>query len=96
LVLLDALRNAVRYARESITIRLEPVERSICFVVSDDGPGFPPEILAGANAAMTPGSTGLGLRFARLIASRHTTPDGRCGAVELRNNSGAEFRLYLP
>ncbi len=96
LVLLDAMRNAARYARTSIMFRLESTERGVCFVISDDGPGFPPEILAGADAAMVPGSTGLGLRFARLIASRHTTPDGRNGKVDLRNTPGAELRLCLP
>jgi signal transduction histidine kinase len=96
LILLDALRNAARFAQRTLRFQLEAMDRGICFVVADDGPGYPPEVLAGANAAMSPGSTGLGLRFARLIAARHTTPDGRCGSVLLSNVDGAEFRLCLP
>jgi hypothetical protein len=49
---------------------------------------------------MDSGSSGLGLRFARLIAQRHATPDGRHGRIELGNdsdaNGGAVFRLFLP
>lgn len=98
LVLLDALRNATRYASSVVRFSLEQTPDGLCFIVGDDGPGFPAEVLQGAETAMDTGSSGLGLRFARLIAGRHTTPGGRHGRIELGNASagGAEFRLYLP
>jgi signal transduction histidine kinase len=96
LVLLDALRNAARFARSVVRFDVKKTTDGICFTVADDGPGFPPEILDGAETAMDSGSSGLGLRFARLIAQRHATPDGRHGRIELGNDGGAVFRLVLP
>lgn len=96
LVLLDALRNAARHAASVLRFSLEQTADGLCFTVADDGPGFPAEVLQGAETAMDSGSSGLGLRFARLIAQRHATPNGRHGRIELANDGGAQFRLYLP
>jgi signal transduction histidine kinase len=96
-VLLDALRNALRHAagRVRLALAAEP-GGGIRFTVSDDGAGFPAEILAGDAGAMTETSSGLGLSFARLIAERHATPAGRHGRIELANAGGAVFALVLP
>lgn len=96
-VLLDALRNARRHAATHVHFALaaEP-GGGLRFTVTDDGPGFPKEILDGGNAAMGENSSGLGLSFARLIAARHATPGGRHGRVELNNDGGARFSLVLP
>lgn len=99
LLLLDALRNSSRHARTSIRFGVARKNEGIAFTVADDGPGFPPEVLRGADTSMDSGSSGLGLRFARLIAQRHTTPKGRHGRVELANaasDGGACFQLCLP
>jgi signal transduction histidine kinase len=96
LVMLDALRNAARHARSVIAFSLHRENDGLCFEVRDDGEGFAPEILAGSATAMDAGSSGLGLRFAQLIAARHATPDGRCGRADLKNDGGAVFRLILP
>lgn len=100
LVLLDALRNALRHACGRVVCDVRPGEKGgIEFRVRDDGPGYPAEVLAGADTAMEADSSGLGLLFARLIASRHATPDGRHGALELSNaglDGGACLRLCLP
>lgn len=96
LLLQDALRNAARHARSRITLSLGVAGRGICFTVADDGPGFSDAILAGGEAAMQGAGSGLGLRFASLIAQRHATPDGRRGRIELSNDGGAVFRLFLP
>jgi len=97
LALLDALRNAQRHAAHRIRLGLQAApEGGICFVVSDDGPGYPQEILDGEATAVTAGSSGLGLSFARQIAQAHATPNGRRGAVLLTNDEGARFTLRLP
>jgi signal transduction histidine kinase len=98
LVLLDALRNALRHATRHVMLNLSMAGTDgICFSITDDGPGFPAEVLGDALVASTEG-TGLGLSFARLIAVRHATPDGRHGRIELSNApaAGACFKLILP
>ncbi|MDP2793418.1 MAG: HAMP domain-containing sensor histidine kinase [Sulfurisoma sp.] len=95
--LLDALRNALRHARSrvALTVALEP-GGGMRFTVTDDGTGFPGDVLDGGVGEMAPGSSGLGIAFARLIAARHATPGGRHGHVELANANGASFSLVLP
>lgn len=107
-VLLDALRNALRHARQ--TIRFSLVQDSgpgIRFSIEDDGDGFPADVLRNSDgeqtasaAAMNAGSSGLGLSFAHLIAQRHAVPGGRHGSLELANDGlgkgGARFTLVLP
>ena len=97
LALLDALRNAARNAHAHIGLALaKPAEGGICFTVADDGPGFPPAVLAGDEGVASGTGTGLGLSFVRLIAARHATPGGQYGHVRLTNAPGAHLQLYLP
>ena len=100
LILADALRNAVRHARGDVRLSLStPAEGGIEFQITDDGPGFSEALLSGEQSAMSTSGSGLGLRFARLIAARHRTPDGRSGELLLDNqgiNGGARLRLRLP
>lgn len=102
--LLDALRNALRHARQRVnfSFALEP-GGGIRFSIADDGDGYPESILRSGNLAsteMTAGSSGLGLSFAHLIAARHATPAGQHGRLELGNDGldqrGARFSLILP
>lgn len=100
-VLLDALRNALRHARQRIhfSIAAEP-GGGIRFSVADDGEGYPPETLRNeTSSTMSKKSSGLGLSFAHLIAARHATPSGHHGRLELANdgiNGGARVSLVLP
>lgn len=99
LALLDALRNAQRHAATRVALALDaPPEGGIRFSIADDGPGFPASLLAGAAAVTSQSGTGLGIAFARLIAARHATPNGRHGQVELANpaTGGARLTLTLP
>lgn len=97
LVLLDALRNALRHASSLVSLRIDltPPE-GLRFEISDDGPGYSDDILAGSDTSMDSQSSGLGLRFARLIAQHHATPNGCHGRIELGNRVGAVFALILP
>ncbi len=100
LVLLDALRNAVGHARARVVFAVSPAAGGgVEFSISDDGAGFPAGVLVGEDTPMTPGHSGIGLLFARLIAARHVTPGGREGRLLLDNaglEGGARFRLVLP
>lgn len=96
LVLFDALRNALRHARQNVEIRIDsPAEGGLCFTVADDGPGFSENNLG---KAMDANGSGLGLSFARIIAEHHRTPGGKTGQIEMKNapQGGAQFSLLLP
>lgn len=101
-VLLDALRNALRHAKERIhfSIAGEP-GGGIRFSIADDGKGYPEDILRNETSkTMSASSSGLGLSFARLIAARHATPAGHHGRLELANDgldkTGGRCSLILP
>jgi two-component system OmpR family sensor kinase len=95
-VLLD---NAVRHtpAGSTVTLRTETTPWGASVVVSDDGPGIPPELLErvfdrffrGPGAAAR--GTGLGLAIARELAERM---DGRLLATSTAE--GTRFTLELP
>lgn len=107
-VLLDALRNALRHAQQRIRFSLAADSAGgIRFSIEDDGAGFPADVLrdekaqdASQGAAMSASSSGLGLSFARLIASRHAALADKHGRLELANDGldkdGARFSLVLP
>lgn len=99
-VMNSVLNNSFRHAATTVTIGCAVHEGYTVFSVVDDGPGFPPGVLAADLA--TPsiggthgGSTGLGLYFARRVAALHCHRD-RCGRVVLSNRPGSCFQLYLP
>lgn len=97
MVLQEALRNALRNGKQRIRFAVgAEAGGGLRFTVSDDGPGFPQEVLDGTAHAMDGAGSGIGLVFARLIAERHATPDGRHGRIELGNDGGAVFALVLP
>ena len=91
--------NAVRHtpAGTTVTLRTETTPWGASIVVSDDGPGIPPELLEriferffrGPGAAAR--GTGLGLAIARELAERM---DGRLLATS--GPGGTRFTLELP
>ena len=97
MALINAIHNALAYARS--TIRIEADVEAGCLVlrVCDDSPGYPEHILAGpADGGVYPATgTGLGLQFSRLIAQSHDNR-GRSGELRLYNDTGAVFCLLLP
>lgn len=97
LVLLDALYNGLRHARQRLVLGAVARAEGVCFFVRDDGPGFPPEVLAigVAPAVLGRKGTGLGLALARRVAAAHRGPAG-AGEVCLENAEGACFSLCLP
>lgn len=105
-VLGNAVQNALRYARERIRLSAHWREQSeeLELLVEDDGPGYPPELLATQTAPRSEHgfagghNTGLGLHFAQRVAQAHRNGE-RSGRIELVNGGslgGACFRLWLP
>lgn len=97
MALLNAIHNALAYARSRIRIEADMQEGCLAFTVRDDSDGYPEQILAfaGEGATGSGKGTGLGLRFARLIAELHVN-QGRTGGLRLYNDAGAVFSLLLP
>jgi signal transduction histidine kinase len=97
----NLLDNAVRHAREAVTIALKEDDGVAVLVVADDGPGIAPADrervferftrLDDARAAGS-GGAGLGLAIARDIAERH----GGSLGLEDDGSAGARFVLRLP
>lgn len=95
--LMNAVHNALSYARTRITLSSTQDGDYLVFRVSDDGPGFPPALLNDnfdAPRASQQGS-GLGLYFANSAARVHQNK-GRIGKIALSNEGGAMISLYLP
>lgn len=104
-VISNLLSNALRVCDRG-TVRLSVAlagDGALVVRVEDEGPGFPPEILAGGAAASAPrgeaparpragGGLGLGLRITREMAARL---GGRI-ALANRPGGGAEAVLTLP
>ncbi|MBI5330500.1 MAG: sensor histidine kinase [Betaproteobacteria bacterium] len=93
----NALHNALAYARTRIRIEADLLDGHLAFTVRDDSAGYPAAILAcgGEHAVESVKGTGLGLRFAQLLAELHEN-QGRRGALRLYNDQGAVFSLLLP
>ena len=97
MAMLNAIHNALAYARTAIRIEADMQDGYLAFTVRDDSNGYPEQILASGGESSVSGSkgTGLGLRFARLIASVHENR-GRIGTLRLYNDAGSVFSLLLP
>lgn len=99
----DILVNAMRYCRQQIRIQASINAQQLVIAIVDDGPGFPPAILALGNdvavqPALASGRTGLGLHLAGLIARAHQR-QGISGEIQLANGGplgGSVFTLKLP
>ncbi len=101
-ILLNAVHNALRFCTGKVRLSAAAEGEDLCFRVEDDGPGFPPELLAAGGVQtkldLRGGGTGLGLYFSVTTAALHHK-QGRNGAVRLENGgalNGAVFILCLP
>lgn len=92
----NLVRNAVLHTPEGTTIEVwaRVNEDSVSFVVSDNGPGVSPEVLANFGEAFVRGSetgTGLGLAVSRAVATAHK------GSLTVQSNSsGTAVTLSIP
>ena len=103
-VLVQALHNAMHYARSRVLCLIEADPGGgVGIRVEDDGPGFPDFLLTRGNACdrgihFDTGSTGLGLYFASVVAGLHRGGERR-GGTRLENGGrlgGGCFHMTLP
>lgn len=101
-VIMNLIGNAEKYCRSRVAVELKALpDGRFTISVFDDGPGIKPQErthifdtyyqIEGDNVAATLG-TGLGLAYAKLIASAH----GGEISVESNSDGGATFLLTLP
>lgn len=101
-ILLNALHNALQFCAARVRLSVSKENDCLCFSVEDDGPGYPPEMLAAGAVQkkldFQTGGTGLGLYFSSLTAALHQSK-GKRGEISLQNGGalkGAVFVLRLP
>ena len=97
----NALSNAARHARSRVRLAAEAADGGVVLSVEDDGPGYPAALLngqGGDESGFADGNTGLGLRFAEVVASVHRRGSlrGRSSCDNHSTLGGARWRLYLP
>lgn len=97
MALMNALHNSVAYARARIRIAARVEAGMLCIAIEDDSEGYPEHILRAVaeDKPLNSNGTGLGLRFARMIARAHNN-NGRTGSLALYNRDGAVFEIRLP
>jgi signal transduction histidine kinase len=91
--------NALRHAAGDVELAARKQEDGVRIEVSDQGPGFPDELVPRAferfgrsDGARARGGTGLGLAIVRAIAEAH----GGTAAIADGGSSGATVRLDFP
>jgi signal transduction histidine kinase len=99
-ILSPLLENAVRYARDQVTLEILPVAGDVLFEIRDDGPGvspperdtiFDPGFRGSASQTNAHVGAGLGLALARRLAR------AAGGEVEARaSTAGGRFAVRLP
>ena len=103
LLINDVLVNALRYGTSQILLTASQHDSYLSIKVEDDGEGYPPSMLQKshedlADFQLSQGRTGLGLFFARLIATAHSQDDMR-GEILLSNGGtlgGSVFEVKIP
>ncbi len=97
MALINAIHNSLSFARRCIRIRARMDDNMLCLAIEDDSDGYPAHILQAAadDQPLNSSGTGLGLRFASLIAKAHEN-NGRRGALALRNENGSVFEIRVP
>jgi signal transduction histidine kinase len=100
----SALHNALSYAQRRISLSARMDEAGFLVLsVSDDGNGYPQEMLSLNGAAsgqidFKSGRTGLGILFCATVAAAHHNKETR-GRIQIGNGGplcGANFELWLP
>ncbi len=95
-ILENIFGNAIRFAKEKITISFSTEKQYLIIFVSDDGCGFSDDILENNSNLLLPkpkedGHMGIGLTISRILCQKHG------GNLELSNNekNGATVKIII-
>ena len=85
-VLENIFGNALRYAKKYINIDLSLTNKTLSFIITDDGDGFSDEVLARQSKLLLAkssedGHLGMGLAISRILCKKHG------GSLEISNNA---------
>ena len=102
-VIHNVLVNCTRYTKSAIDIKASVEGDFLCIAISDDGPGYPENMLVNPatlveEAEVSKGATHLGVYFAMKIAEHHKQ-NHRKGYIKLENGGalgGGVFKLFIP
>jgi len=104
-VVTNLVRNALRFARSSVEIRVEHIDSECRIIVEDDGPGIDPDdvprlftkFYRGKQRGKIKDGSGLGLAIVRGIVEAHggsVRAENR--AAQAEGSTGARFTVALP
>lgn len=97
------ISNAYQYTTDNISISADTINNYTKICVTDNGPGYPKEMIYDGLPNVSAvnfgtGSTGLGLYFSSRVAKLHRSKN-KVGYIKINNNaesSGGCFSIYLP
>ncbi len=86
-VLENVFGNALRYAKERVRIEVSLEHKILSFTITDDGSGFPEDVLARQKKLLLAkpsedGHLGMGLAISRILCKKHG------GTLEIKNDAG--------
>ena len=86
-VLENVFGNALRYAKERVRIEVSLEHKILSFTITDDGSGFPEDVLARQKKLLLAktsedGHLGMGLAISRILCKKHG------GSLEIGNDAG--------
>lgn len=86
-VLENVFGNALRYAKERVRIEVSLEHKILSFTITDDGSGFPEDVLARQKKLLLAkpsedGHLGMGLAISRILCKKHG------GTMEIKNDAG--------
>ena len=102
-VINNILVNTVRYTKGTIRLKAFPIDGTLCIEISDDGNGYPENMLLEPDTPkeglnFRSGSTSLGIYFAAKVARMHKRGENK-GHITLQNGGdlgGGIFTIYIP
>lgn len=97
MALTNLLNNSAQAGAKTISVSAQEQGTGLLIRVSDDGPGYPDDVLDGNGDSNKEGGTGMGLYFTELIVAHHSTP-ATPATLDLQNavGGGAEAIITLP